>query len=153
MTVAAETRAAVRSRPYLETALRAGIVNYTAAARLLDCGDEAAVAAALRRYADELESHEPANRRVTVSMQSGLERADSGGLLRIGDIGYEVADGDLTAVVARGDVDALGLEPAVGRLRTADVDVDAAAATDGSLVVVVPRRGGADAVRAIEDAL
>ena len=49
MTVAAETREAVRDHPFLETALRAGVVNYTAAARFLDVGEEEAVAAALRQ--------------------------------------------------------------------------------------------------------
>ena len=54
MTVAAETRRAVRASPFLRDALRAGCVNYTAAARFLDVGDEDAVVAALRRYAEDL---------------------------------------------------------------------------------------------------
>ncbi|PSQ40560.1 hypothetical protein BRD10_02000, partial [Halobacteriales archaeon SW_12_71_31] len=62
MTIAARTREAVRARPALRTALAADAVNYTAAARLIatdaavdaDDDDHEAVAAALRRYADEL---------------------------------------------------------------------------------------------------
>jgi len=66
MTVAADARAAVREHPFLETALRAGVVNYTAAARFLDVGAEEAVAAALRRYAAELDDYAPTDRRATV---------------------------------------------------------------------------------------
>ena len=72
MTVAAEAREAVRERPFLETALRAGVVNYTAAARFLEVGDEEAVAAALRRYAGELDDYRPPDRRASVSMRSGV---------------------------------------------------------------------------------
>ena len=49
MTVAERTRAAVRAEPFVYEALRAGVLNYTAAARYLDVGDESAVSAALRR--------------------------------------------------------------------------------------------------------
>ncbi|PSP45784.1 hypothetical protein BRC63_00815 [Halobacteriales archaeon QH_10_70_21] len=115
MTVAADAREAVRDHPFLETALRAGVLNYTAAARFLDVGDEEAVAAALRRYADELDDHDPPDRRASVSMPA--------------------------------------LVDALGRLHTAGVAVEAAAAVDGTLAVVVGRRDGADAVRALESAL
>lgn len=153
MTVAAEARAAVREHPFLQTSLRAGIVNYTAAARFLDVGDIDAVAAALRRYAEELDDYEPTDRRASVSMQSGVGRTDGDGLVTIGDETFAPDGGDLTAIVATGEVDAAALEAVLGRLRTADTAVIAAAATDGTLVVVVDRRGGPDAVRAVEDAL
>jgi len=45
MSVAERTRAAVREEPFLHDALRAGVVNYRAAARYLDVGDEDAVRA------------------------------------------------------------------------------------------------------------
>jgi|APHM01.1.fsa_nt_gi hypothetical protein len=55
MSLAAETREAVRERPVLYDALRAGIVNYTAAAeRLALNGDREAIATALRRFAESL---------------------------------------------------------------------------------------------------
>ncbi|UIO99293.1 hypothetical protein Hbl1158_12240 [Halobaculum sp. CBA1158] len=55
MTVAEETREAVRERPFLLDALRAGVVNYAAAASLLDLDADAdAVATALRRFGDDL---------------------------------------------------------------------------------------------------
>jgi hypothetical protein len=158
MTVAADTREAVRERPFLQTALRAGVVNYTAAARFLeeraDTGDVEAVAAALRRYADELDDYEEADRRASVSMRSGVARAGDGeALLAVGDAAFTADGGDFTAVVAEGEVDAAALADVLARLRTADVSVEAAAGTEGTLAVVVERRAGADAVRAVESAL
>ncbi|PSQ13721.1 hypothetical protein BRD02_11875 [Halobacteriales archaeon QS_8_69_73] len=156
MTVAAETREAVRDHPFLETALRAGVVNYTAAARFLDVGEEEAVAAALRRYAAD-HDHAPPDRRASVSMRSGVGTvdadADDGGLLSVGGTAFAADGGDHTAVLAEGDVGAAALADVLGRLRTAGVGVEAAAAADGTLAVVVGRRDGADAVRAVEAAL
>jgi len=155
MTVAADAREAVRDHPFLETALRAGVVNYTAAARFLDVGDEEAVAAALRRYAEELDDYEPPDRRASVSMRSGVGPADDydEGLLSVGDAAFAAGGGEFTAVIAEGAVDASALLDALGRLRTAGVAVEAAAAVDGTLAVVVDRRDGPDAVRALEAAL
>jgi hypothetical protein len=159
MTVAADTREAVRERPFLETALRAGVVNYTAAARFLDVGEQEAVAAALRRYADELDDYEEPDRRASVSMKSGVGVVDEGSesasnaILQIGETAFTADGGDYTAVVAEGEVDTSALADVLGRLRTADVEVEAAGATGGTLAVVVERRAGANAVRAVEDAL
>ena len=155
MTVAADARAAVRAHPFLQTALRAGVVNYTAAARFLEVGDEAAVAAALRRYAEELDEYVPPDRRASVSMRSGVGQVEDGeaGLLSVGGTAFATDGGSHTAVVAEGQVDPSALADALGRLRTAGVAVEAAAACEGSLAVVVGRRDGADAVRAVEAAL
>jgi hypothetical protein len=159
MTVAADTREAVRERPFLETALRAGVVNYTAAARFLDVGEQEAVAAALRRYAEELDDYEESERRASVSMRSGVGVADEEGesaseaLLRIGGTAFTPNGGDYTAVIAEGDIDTTALADVLGRLRTAEVEVEAAGAAPGTLAVVVGRRAGANAVRAVEDAL
>lgn len=154
MTVAAETRAAVRAHPFLHTALRTGIVNYTAAARFLDVGETEAVAAALRRYADELEEIDRSDRRVSVSMQSGIGKPDGGdGLLAVGKDSFAADGGRLTGIVATGDIGAADLETVLGRLRTADVDVVAAGGTDGHVSIVVDRWDGPDAVRTVEAAL
>jgi len=154
MSVAAETRAALREHPFLLTALRAGVVNYTAAARFLDVGEPDAVTAALRRYAEELDAYERPDRSATVSMRSGIERVEGpDGLLSVGGETFAAAGGDLTAVLAEGDLDAGALAAVLARLRTAEVDPVAAAGTAGTLAVVVERRAGADAVRAVEAAL
>lgn len=154
MTVAADAREAVREHPFLETAIRAGVVNYSAAARFLDVGEVEAVTAALRRYAEELDDYESPARRASVSMRSGVGPVDGDdGLLVVGETAFAADSGDCTAVVASGDVDADALADVLARLRTAEVVVEAAAGADGTLVVVVGRRDGANAVRAVEDAL
>lgn len=154
MTVASETRTAVRAHPFLHTSLRAGIVNYTAAARFLDVGETDAVSAALRRYAEELDEYERTDRRVSVSMRSGVTRTeDEGGLVTVGGETFAIGSGDLTAIVATGEIDATALEFVLGRLRTTDIAVAAAAGTDGHVAVVVDRRSGPDAVRTVEETL
>jgi len=55
MSLAAITRRAVRKTPYLYDALRAGIVNYSAAARMLNLeGQDAAISVSLQRLSKEL---------------------------------------------------------------------------------------------------
>jgi hypothetical protein len=155
MSLASETRDAVRARPFLYDALAAGVVNYAALARELDVeGDAEAITAALRRFAEELPDPAEAGSEATVRMKSGLERlgdADGGdGLLRVGEQGYGAGAGSLTGVLATGDLGAGALERALGRLRSHDVTVEAAGVADGTLLVVVGRRDGPDAVRLIE---
>ena len=158
MTVAAETRRAVRANPFLRDALRAGCVNYTAAARFLDVGDEEAVAAALRRYAEDLPEYErsvPVGR-TRVNMRSGLGPTDAPdeALLRVADTLLAPGTGDLTGITATGDgVDPRTLGYVLARLDAEGVAVGAAGATDGALLVAVNRRDGPDALRVVEAAL
>lgn len=154
-TLAGRARAAVDDRPFLRDALRAGVVNYAAAARTLDVdGDEDAVATALRRYADELPALEADAVRASVSMRSGVGPVDdpSDALLTVGDTAFGDG-GDDTALVASGDVDAAALASVLGRLAGSNVTPVAAGVADDALVVVVDRRDGATAVRAVEAAL
>jgi hypothetical protein len=154
MSLAEATREAVRARPFLHDALRAGVVNYTAAARTLDVdGETDAVATALRRFAEELEP-DTAEWAASVSMHSGLGRTDAvTGLLSVGEDAFAEGAGSLTGIVASGDCSARALGDVLGRLRVADIDVEAAAGTEGSLAVVVARRDGPDALRIVEDAV
>ncbi|MEE6208719.1 hypothetical protein U3A55_00910 [Salarchaeum sp. III] len=150
--LAERTRTAVDARPFLRTALAAGVVNYAAAARLLDVdGETDAVATALRRYGDDL-THDADAVDATVTMESGLGESDTG-LLAVNDTAYAAGTGSLTGVVATGDVDARALASVLGRLDTAGIAPEAAGYTDGSLVVVVERRDGPNALRAVETAL
>ncbi|MFB6068423.1 MAG: hypothetical protein ABEJ90_00670, partial [Halobacterium sp.] len=88
MTKAAATRAAIDDHPFLRRALRAGVVNHAAAARFLDVdGDEDAVAAAVRRYGEELPDLETDARTAAVSMKSGIGESDDG-LLAVAGEGY-----------------------------------------------------------------
>ncbi|MUV89483.1 hypothetical protein GJ629_05895 [Halapricum sp. CBA1109] len=150
MSLAAETRRAVRNDPFLYEGLRAGVLNYSAAARYLDVGDTEAVVAALRRYAEELPDHEATDADVRVTMESGVGPADGDPLLVVGDTELASGGGDWTAVVATGEVSPRLLRDALGRLDAEDIAVEAAAVAAASLVVVVGRRDGADAVRAVE---
>ena len=155
MTLAADTREAVRRHPFLYDALRAGVVNYSATARFLDVdGETDAVVAALRRFAEDLPDYERPGSGPPVNMQRGLgdgEPADA--LLAVGDLALVPDAGSLTAITASGASDATALRRVLGRLETAEVTVEAAAVGGESLVVVVGRRDGPDAVRAVEDAL
>ncbi|WP_152040491.1 DUF7523 family protein [Salinigranum salinum] len=172
MSLAAEAREAVRSEPFLHRALAAGVVNYRAAADYLALdGDADAVATALRRYAEELDPPSTHNCGAPVRMQSGVGLADP-----VDDVGdgdstepfavEETADlvvavgdrwivrgGEMTAVRARGDVDARALGSVLSRLDAASVVVDAAGVVGGELVVVVPRRQGGTALQVVEAAL
>lgn len=156
MSLAERTRAAVDDRPFLADALRAGVCNYTATARFLDIdGDEDAVATALRRYADDLPAFEERALDARVTMESGLgpvdDRADA--VLVAGGVALAPGGGSLTGVLATGDVDATALATVLRRLASAGVPVEAAATAGDALVVAVPRRAGADAVRVVESAL
>lgn len=150
MSLAADTRKAVRAHPFIYEGLRAGVVNYSAAARFLDVGETDAVVAALRRYAEELPDLDERERDLRVTMHSGVGPSDEDPLLVVGDTALAADGGDWTAVVATGDVDPDLLWTALGRCSAADVSVEAAAVGAEALVVVVGRRDGPDVVRLIE---
>ena len=144
MSLAEATRDAVRARPFLLAALRAGVVNYAAAARYLDVGDEDAVVAALRRFAEDLGPYEPPAADARVTMQRGLGDGDPAeALLVVGE----------TALVAAGDVGPAALRRALGRLDAHDLPVRAAAVDADSLVVVLESRDGPRALREVEAAV
>ncbi|SEQ23797.1 DUF7523 family protein [Natrinema salaciae] len=159
MSLAAETRRAVDRHPFLRTALQAGVVNYTAAARYLAVdGETDAIATALRRYADELPAYETESRDVRVRMESGIgpieaESPENDGLLAVGGTAFGPCGGDRTAIVATGDVDTAALTAVMAHLSVEELSPSAASIADGTLVVVVDRLEGANALRAVEDAL
>ena len=168
MSLAAETRAAVRARPWLLSALRAGVVNYAAAAESLDVdGDREAVATALRRFEADLSPVDAETRDVTVRMRSGVElmhddadddaeratAAGSDALLSVRGAKITPTGGGLTAITVDGEVDARALTAVVDRLDAESVVVDAAGVTGDRLVIVVPRSDGAAALRTVEDAV
>ncbi|ACV10240.1 conserved hypothetical protein [Halorhabdus utahensis DSM 12940] len=152
MTLAARAREAARAHPFVHEGLRAGVINYSAAARLLDVGDEEAVAAALRRYAAELPERDIPDGSPRVTMHSGLGAVEhgDGGLLTVGETTYAENAGSLTGVAATGTIDARSLVRVLARLDAEDVAVEAAAVADGYLVLVVDRRDGPDVVRFVE---
>lgn len=167
MSVAAATREAVRDRPALYDALRAGVVNYTAAADALPVeGDREAIATALRRFADELAAEEPApqsDRSITVRLHSDLSPTDRPeALLAVDGCGVSSSeavstadtngidtDGQ-TALRVTGGVDARLLSGTLDRLRIAEIPVAATGLAAETMVVVVPRRKGPTALQLIE---
>jgi hypothetical protein len=169
MTVAAATREAVRNRPALYDALRAGVVNYTAAADSLDVdGEREAIATALRRFADELAetasaTAQPTDRSITVRLHSDIDPVDTPDtLLAVDGSGIGQPAGGLTddagaieidrqtALRVTGDVDAHLLASTVDRLRIADIPVAAAGVSAEAMVVLVPRRDGPTALQLVE---
>lgn len=152
MSLAADTRRAVRENPFLYEALQAGVLNYSAAARYLDVGEQDATVAALRRYAEELPSYDSETYDVRVTMQSGVGpvEGENEALLVVGDTRLAANGGDSTAIITTGTVDPTLLRDTLGRLLAEDIDVEAAGVGGESLVVVVGRRDGPDTVRAVE---
>jgi len=166
MSVAAATREAVRDRPAVYDALRAGVVNYTAAADALPVdGDREAIATALRRFAAELADENSAaqpDRSITVRLHSDISPNDCAEtLLAVDGCGVshsEAVSGgdesidtdDQTALRVTGDVDARLLAAALDRLRIAEVPVAATGLAAETMVVVVPRRDGPTALQLIE---
>ena len=168
MSVAAATREAVRDRPALFDALAAGVVNYTAAADVLDVeGDREAIATALRRFATELADDEsaaaPTDRSITVRLHSDIAACDCPEVLLAVDgqgigrsgagseaTGTTVETDGLTAIRVTGDVDARLFAATLDRLRIAEVPVAATGLAAETMVVVVPRREGPTALQLIE---
>ncbi|GAB6860012.1 DUF7523 family protein [Haloplanus litoreus] len=158
MSIAEATREAVRERPFLLEALRAGVVNYRATAGRLDLeASEEAVAAALRRFAADLPTRDPTARDARVTVERGVGVDPDGGdgeaHLTVGDHGVVPGAGSKTALAATGDVDGRALAAVLGRLDAAGIDVDAAGTAGDRLVVVVSGRDGGRALRVVEAAL
>lgn len=161
MSIAETTRDAVRRQPFLLDALRAGVLNYSAAAAFLDVeGDDDAVATALRRFGEELPAFETSERDARVTIQSGVgfpeadAESDDDGAALLAVAGTVLTDGgSLSAVLATGAVDTTTLVSVCSRLAAEDVETHAAAVAGESLVIVVDRRDGANALQAMESAL
>jgi hypothetical protein len=151
MSLAADTREAVRERPVLYDALRAGVVNYTAAAETLDIdGDREAIATALRRFTESLSENtdEPTDRSLTVRMDRSVDPDELDAVPST--VETAGVDDAVTAVRARGGVDAEMLATVCDRLRIAEIDILAASVAANLLVVVVPQRAGVDTLRTVE---
>jgi len=164
--LAAATRDAVRTRPLLYDALRAGLVNHSAAAAgilddLPDDPDPDSVATALRRFGADLRGHGHESRRAPVRVRRGVGPVEEDPLLAVGGVRLGETDGDHTALLATGDVDARALEAVLAHLRVAEIEVAAAGVAGGgddedetaALLVVVADADRTAALRAVEAAL
>ena len=155
MSIAERTRNAVDRRPFLVEALRADVVNYTAAARYLDIGETDAVAAALRRYAEELPADPSTGGDVRLRMITGIGRstADDDAVLMIGSSAFVPEDGDLTAVVAEGDIRTSHTAAILSRLALDETALEGMAADDERLIIVTDRRAAPSVLRIVEQAV
>jgi hypothetical protein len=145
--IAAETRRAVDRRPFLRRALRAGILNYTAAARELDLsGETEAVASALRRYAAELPPPEPQSGSVRVRMERGTDE-------QVTVAGQAPEADSPTAIVLEGGLSAQRFANAVSALAAAEVPLLAAGTVGDRGTLLVPRGEGSTALRLVEAAV
>lgn len=153
MSIAEETRRAAQRHPFLLAALRAGVVNYTAAARFLDVGETAAVAAALRRYADDLSPMELGARTVRIRMVTGVGPVDDPDveLLRVGEHRIGREGGEWTAIVAEGPLDPGYGSAILARVATAGIEIEAAAFDRERFILVVSRTAAADVIRLLEE--
>lgn len=164
MSLAADAREAVRARPFVHAGLRAGVINYAAAATWLiddpklDLPDEPeAVATALRRFEADLPEHDHVATAASVSMRSGVSMGGTADdsdetSLSIAGISLE-RGGSATAIVADGDLDASALAYVLRRLAIDEISVEAAGVAEGTCLVLVGRREGVSALRTIEDAI
>ena len=152
MTIAEVTREATRRHPWLIEALRAGVVNFAAAARFLDVGDDEAVAAALRRFADDLPALDVDRPNVRIRMRRDVDRADlaADDLLPATSADGEGEPSSLTALIVRGDVAPGHVAVVLTRLEQAGIHVSAVAAADSRATIAVPRADGARALRMVE---
>lgn len=152
MSTAEEARAGARSHPFLLEALRAGVLNYSAAARFLGLDDESAGAVALRRLADELPPFERAAVADRIRVERGMGRVEDPGtaMLTVGETHIGRQAGDLTAVIAEGPFNARPAATSVGRLAAAGVHPVAAGWVEDRLIVVVKRAAVARAIRCLE---
>lgn len=146
--IAAETRRAVDNTPYLRQSLRAGIVNFTEAARQLEVpGETEAVASALRRYAAELPPLEAETGTTRVRMERGVD-AD-----RVLVSGTASATADLTAITLEGGISAGLFGRVLSAFESTNLAIQGAGMTDETAVVLVDRGEGSRALRLVEAVL
>lgn len=153
MSIAAATRNAVDREPFLRLAIRAGVVNYSAAARYLDVGDPDAVAAALRRLAEELppvERTDPACR-IRVRRGARIVEHEDDAVLRVGEMGVAVDDGELAVLIVVGELTAAIVGSMLYSLAATDIDVPAAGWAGEQLVIACPSNDAVAALRTIEE--
>ncbi|MFL2520896.1 MAG: hypothetical protein ACJ0QU_00715 [Halobacteriales archaeon] len=135
MSLAAITRRAVRKTPYLYDALRAGIVNYSAAARMLNLeGQDAAISVSLQRLSKELPPLEMASidANITISSDETKQRAK---------------------IVIEGPVDAKALSHLILVCHMNEIRIIEASVVMGEIDIVVEWKDGPNSLRLIERAL
>ena len=153
MTIAEETRQAVRRHPFLLDALNAGVVNYTAAARYLDIGDEEAVAAALRRFAADRPVSDRDTRDVRIRVRRGVGPCSGDietPLLVVGDERFGEG-GELTAISVTGSLDPWYIACVSMHVGIADISLHGWGWIGDEWVLITDSAGTADVIRILEE--
>lgn len=153
MTIAERARTAAKEHPFILEGLREGVINYTAAARYLDVGDVDAVAAALRRYATELEAAEREQTTdLRLRMVTGVGETDDPGeaLLHVGDRSYVPESGSLTAIVATGAIPPWAIGWLRWELAERELTVHASGGDRDGLILLTDRGDGPAVLRIVE---
>ena len=146
--IAARTRRAVDRTPFVRQALRAGVLNYTAAARRLDVDAEPdAVASALRRYEADLPPLGNADRTVQVRMDGTPDET----LLSV--TGQDAKIDGHTALLLTGELDPGTFGRAVAALQAASLAVTGAGYVENQAVILVPGADGSAALRIVESVI
>lgn len=158
MSRAEQARTAIRTQPFIHEALRAGVLNYHAAARLLDVdGDPEAIATALRRYEETLDSPTASGTPPIVRLERNVGITDGPGddpLLTVDGLTV-TSEGDYAAVLVTGMETTRAFAKAVTRVTLSDIPLRATggafpSAGTATAVFVVPTERGTDALREIE---
>ena len=135
MSLAASTRRKVKNSPYLYDALRAGIVNYSAAARMLDLeGEDTAISVSLQRLSKDLSPLEisSVDANITISSDEIKQRMK---------------------ILIEGDVDAKILSHLILVCHMNDIHVREASIGNGKINIMVGWKDGPNSLRLIEMAL
>lgn len=150
MSTAERTRAALRRHPFVALALRAGILNYRATARYLDCGDADAVAAALRREHAAATDLDVSDLGVRVRLARNV---DPDALAADGHpvLGHGIDASSVSTVTVAGTLGSAFVPLALLGLAVHGIDIHAHVATAERAVFVVGDHEGASALRAIEE--
>lgn len=152
MNTAAMAREAMRAHPFLHQALRAGVLNYTAAARYLDLEDVEAGAAALRRLHADLSAPDraPGDFRVRIDSTLGPVPAAEA-LLTVGDTAVGRGSGVWAGVLAEGAISSAAVGAILQRAAIEGIEPVAVGYDDCHLVLVVERDDGPRAIRIVEE--
>lgn len=142
MSTAAAARRAIRAHPFLLAALRAGVLNYSAAARFLELDDVEAGAAALRRLGNEETEVGPREPELRIRIERDVPAALADSL--------ESDQADLRAIVATGSIASMTVARIVARFDDADVDLLGMTWTPDRLTIAVASSSTATALRCVE---
>lgn len=135
MSLAASTRRKVKNTPYLYDALRAGIVNYSAAARMLDLeGEDTAVSVSLQRLSKDLSPLEMSSVDANITINSDEVK-------------------QRVKILIEGGVDAKILSHLILVCHMNEIHVREASMEDKKINIVVGWKDGPNSLRLIEMAL